>query len=895
MMNTLKTLIEKLNTPCYRTLEKSAAICVERGHFNIEIEHWVLAILKEENAFFKKILVYYHCDVEKIIADINASLEELKIGNDRSPALSDRVIELINKSWLLASLSLNQSKINSGMLLLTFATKYPLRQLCLSLSKEFEKIDIEQASSVLDKLLADDSEENVRQEESQGTTGDVGSSHRGKEALNQFCINLNAQATQGKIDPAIGREDEINQVIDILSRRRQNNAILTGEPGVGKTAIVEGLALRIVNGDVPERFKKTIIYTLDFGLLQAGAGVKGEFENRLKNIVKEIKASQYPVILFIDEAHTIIGAGASPGQSDAANLLKPALARGELSCIAATTWKEYKLYFEKDAALSRRFQVVKVEEPSAKVTVQMLRSLSENFEQHHRVSIMDSAIQSAALLSHRYISGRHLPDKAVSVLDTACARVAGQQTAKPSALEKLEKSLYQLKLERARLLKEHQHFALHAESLKCLDQQIIDIEKQLKLLESRWRQEIDAVNEMITLRENLSKEAHDNPIKPIKSAGTIHSEMDKLVKKLALLQGDSPLVSPFVDHHAVSQVIADWTGIPVGKMANDDITRMLFLSDLLKERVVGQEEALKEIAAHLRIANAKLSNPNKPRGVFLFVGPSGVGKTETALALAEQLYHHEDRLTVINMSEFKEEHKISMLLGSPPGYVGYGEGGVLTEAVRRQPYSIILLDEMEKAHRGVQEMFYQIFDKGVVKDGQGRDINFKNTIIIMTSNACGHLISHELVSSNQLHDALSQYFKPAFLGRVQVIPYYSLGESILSEIVSLKLKRIQSRLQEEHKMQLIYLDHVVKKILSACHQQNIGARQIDNIINQSILPQLSQVVLNAVLEKNNEKSSKQDKKTFSEETVTLYLGLDQSGHFEVRKKRQGHRQALKHK
>lgn len=873
-MSTIKTLIGKLNSSCYESLERAASIAVARTHFNIELEHWLLAFLEDDQTTLFAVLSDAGCKVDQLIKDINSSLELLKIGNDRSPAISDRVVDVVNEAWLISSLDENEQNINSGAILSAMLQKHTLNQLCLAISAEFKKISPDEIRESVRKAHQEKQDGLGIAEQKTKNTKNIKTT-----ALDQFTINLNEQARLGKIDAAVGREDEICQIIDILSRRRQNNAILTGEPGVGKTAIVEGLALRIVSQDVPEHLKQVVIHTLDLGLLQAGAGVKGEFENRLKKLIDEVKSVTYPIILFIDEAHMMIGAGASAGQGDAANLLKPALARGELRCIAATTWSEYKLYFEKDAALTRRFQVVKVEEPNVESAIYMLRSLVPGLEKHHKIKILDSALQAATLLSQRYISGRHLPDKSISVLDTACARTSSQQTTKPAKLEKLEKLISHQNIELTALKKEGVRGEDHKDRIKKLQKELFRNKKELKALSERWKTEQTLAKQIAEVaiklelcdQVNTKKKTKSNPNK------TLQKSLENLMRQLKIVQCDDPLIRPYVDHDAVAKVIADWTGIPVGRMQNNEIARMMELEQSLSSRIVGQNHALNTIALKMRTSSAKLSDPDKPIGVFLFVGPSGVGKTETALALAEQVYGSEKNISIINMSEFKEEHKISMLVGSPPGYVGYGEGGILTEAVRRNPYSIILLDEMEKAHSGVQELFYQVFDKGSLRDGQGRDISFKNCVIIMTSNVCSESIVqlceesdkkiNSEVISNSIQDELTKHFKSAFLGRVNVVPYIALSDPILSDIIQLKLARVQSRLLAEHKVKLNFDNQVIGNILSQCQQAALGARQADNIITKDILPALSSEILSNIVEKKTMK--------------TMRVGVDKKGEYVV--------------
>ncbi len=708
------------------------------------------------------------------------------------------------------------------------------------------------------------------------------------------------RAKKNQIDPVLGRDGEIRQIIDILTRRRQNNPILTGEAGVGKTAVVEGFALRIATGDVPPSLRDVSLHTLDLGLLQAGAGVKGEFENRLKSVMDEVKASAKPIILFIDEAHTLIGAGGSAGQGDAANLLKPALARGELRTVAATTWAEYKKYFEKDAALARRFQVVKVEEPAEAVAIEMIRGLTGTLEKHHRVRILDEAIVDAVKLSSRYISGRQLPDKAVSLIDTTCARIGISQSASPPALEDAQRRIEQLKVAHGILEREMATGALHGERLTEIAAELATTEKELSDLQTRWDQEkvlvshIDELANLLEAKDNApadssstvppSKTGEQNTppdatgakttagnSKDVQTAGaqtkadqqappalqtlSAAQRAEKLkeyqakTKELLTLQGEQPLVHPCVDCQAIAETVAAWTGIPVGRMVANEINTVLKLDQLMGQRIVGQSHALDRIAQSIRTSRAQLSDPRAPIGVFLLAGTSGVGKTETAIALAELLYGGEQNMTTINMSEFKEEHKVSLLMGSPPGYVGYGEGGVLTEAVRRKPYSVILLDEMEKAHPGVQDIFYQVFDKGNMKDGEGRDIDFKNTVILMTTNAGTDLIK-SICSDPEtspgpdafleaVFPELLKTFKPAFLGRTTVIPFYPLNDDVLKSIVGLKLGKIAKRISDHYGAELVYEPSLIETIAQRCTEVDTGARNIDHILTRSLLPELS--------------------------------------------------------
>jgi type VI secretion system protein VasG len=680
--------------------------------------------------------------------------------------------------------------------------------------------------------------------------------------LDQYTVNLTERARQAKIDPVLGRDREIRQMIDILTRRRQNNPILTGEAGVGKTAVVEGLALRIAQGDVPPPLRNVALHLLDLGLLQAGASVKGEFENRLKSVIDEVKRSPHPIILFIDEAHTMIGAGGAAGQSDAANLLKPALARGELRTVAATTWSEYKKYFEKDAALARRFQVVKVDEPTEVQAIGMLRGLSEMMEHHHNVRILDEAVVEAVQLSHRYLSGRQLPDKAVSVLDTACARVAIGQTAVPAPIEDLRRKIAGMTAEIRVLKRESATGSDHSQRIAALETEKANSEAERVALEQRWEAELALVKRIRELRSRLEEgaEVTASHEATASSAGLPPDERERLQQELASLnaeldqlQGETPLVQIVVDGQTVGEVISAWTGIPLGKMVKDEINTVLSLKPLLEERVIGQSHALEAIARRIRTARANLEDPGKPKGVFLLVGPSGVGKTETALALADILYGGERNIIIINMSEYQEAHTVSGLKGSPPGYVGYGEGGVLTEAARRKPYSVVLLDEVEKAHPDVLELFFQVFDKGVMDDAEGREIDFKNTVIILTSNVGTETIMRysrdaEAVPdtaqlAESLRPELQRVFKPAFLGRLAVIPYYPISDAIMRQMTELKLSKIKRRIEENHRAEFVYDNALVNAVASRCTEVDSGARNVDHILTGTLLPEISETVL----------------------------------------------------
>jgi type VI secretion system protein VasG len=859
----LRSLIGKLNDHSRKTLEASIGLCLTRTNYNVEVEHWLLKLVEPADTDMAMLLRYFGVDVSRLTRDLTRVIDGLKTGNARSPALSQSTVDLAREAWLLASVDFQSAQTRSGHLLLALICDEALNRLAMSASAEFEKISAESLRKDFFDVVA-------KSVESQAATAASAAPADGRAALgpsktpalDQFTIDLTARARQGEIDPVLGRDAEVRQVVDILTRRRQNNPILTGEAGVGKTAVVEGFAQRIVAGDVPPPLRNVALRTLDLGLLQAGAGVKGEFENRLKSVIEEVKKSPQPIILFIDEAHTMIGAGGQAGQGDAANLLKPALARGELRTIAATTWAEYKKYFERDAALARRFQVVKIEEPSEATAIHMMRGLIETLEAHHKVRILDEAIDACVRLSHRFISGRQLPDKSVSLLDTACARVAISHSATPPAFEDCRRTIDQLAVTIGILKRETTAGADHRERLEQLTAEKSAAEAKAAEIEARWKEESQLVSDVRRLREQLasgtiepaaggSPESGAAPPRPIspEERERLSAELQSLTDRLRSLQGEQPLVQVCVDAQAVAEVVSGWTGIPTGRMVTNEIQTVLALKQRMEERIIGQSHALEAIAQRVRTARANLTDPRRPIGVFLLVGTSGVGKTETALTLAELLYGGEQNMTVINMSEFKEEHKVSLLMGSPPGYVGYGEGGVLTEAVRRRPYSVVLLDEMEKAHPGVQDIFYQVFDKGTLRDGEGRDIDFKNTVILMTSNAGTETISKLCADPDTTPDApalaealrpeLLKTFKPAFLGRVTLVPYFPLSDDVMRSIVELQLGRIRRRIKENYKAEFLYAPEIVNSIVERCREVESGARNVDHILTRTMLPELS--------------------------------------------------------
>ena len=894
----LKSLIAKLDDTCRRALEAAAGLCLSRTNYNVEVEHWLVRLIEgEADNDLNKLLRYYEVDADRVKSQLNRSIDGLKTGNSRPPSLSPMIVDAARSAWLLASVEFNQGAVRSGHLLLALLSQPSLSRMVREVVPDLGQIDADRLKAELADIVRGSVEDQ------QGTSAPGPASATGSSsgmpsksvALDQFTIDLTERARQGDIDPVLGRDTEIRQVIDILTRRRQNNPILTGEAGVGKTAVVEGFALRVAAGDVPPSIETIAIRTLDLGLLQAGAGVKGEFENRLKSVIEEVKASPKPIVLFIDEAHTLIGAGGSAGQGDAANLLKPALARGELRTIAATTWAEYKKYFERDAALTRRFQVVKVDEPEEKVAVEMMRGLVGTLEGHHGVRILNEAVVDAVKLSSRYITGRQLPDKSVSLLDTTCARIGLSQSATPPALEDCQRRIEQLDVALDILGREQEAGADHGEEIASLGEARGAAEAEREHLEARWIEERELVQQVRGLRQRLETGIEADDDRPDDSEGNssndvtsetanndskrqadgepsegddqpagtdelpvamtpeeraaLREELKESESRLRALQGEEPLVHPYVTSQAVAETVAAWTGIPVGRMVSDEIHTVLRLKELMEESVVGQSHALDRIAQSIRTSRANLSDPRTPIGVFLLAGTSGVGKTETAITLAELLYGGEQNMTVINMSEFKEEHKVSLLMGSPPGYVGYGEGGVLTESVRRKPYSVVLLDEMEKAHPGVQDVFYQVFDKGTMKDGEGRDIDFKNTVIIMTTNAGTDYIKsicndpetmpEPNVLAQGVFDELLKSFKPAFLGRLAIIPYYPLSEDVMKRIVELKLGKVARRVHEHYRAAFTYSPDLVATIVDRCTEVDTGARNVDHILTRTLLPEMS--------------------------------------------------------
>ncbi|HEX8499170.1 MAG TPA: type VI secretion system ATPase TssH [Pyrinomonadaceae bacterium] len=879
----LKLLVGKLNTTSRDALVAAVNLCALRENYEVELQHFLLKLAETEATDFSRILTHYGVNRERLSRDLTRELERLKRGNTANPALSPRLPALVREAWDFASVDYGAEKVRTGHLMVGLLSNETLARLARDLSAEFGNIQLDSLRKELPRLTADTAEgrearRDAGPSEGAGEPGDeaTGGAVAGG-ALEQYTIDLTARAHAGHIDPVLGRDFEVRQIIDILMRRRQNNPILTGEAGVGKTAVVEGFALRVAGGDVPEPLRNVSVRTLDLGLLQAGAGVKGEFENRLKSVIEEVKTSARPIILFIDEAHAMIGAGGQAGQSDAANLLKPALARGELRTIAATTWAEYKKYFEKDAALARRFQVIKVEEPTEEQAVVMMRGLTTMLEGHHRVRILDEAVTDAVKLSQRYISGRQLPDKAVSVLDTASARVAIGQVATPPAVEDAQRRLEQLAVEIDALTREAATGGDYSARLEELTAARSAEEERLSRLNAQWERERELVARLRAVRAEL--EARIEPgapgvpasaeARPAADAGAqgeavapdadaLRAELGRLNGELREVQGETPLMQPHVNSQTIAEVISGWTGIPVGRMLTDEVNAILSLRERLGQRVVGQAQALEAISRRIRTARASLTDPRRPVGVFLLVGPSGVGKTETALALAETLYGGERSLITINMSEYQESHTVSGLKGSPPGYVGYGEGGVLTEAVRRRPYSVVLLDEAEKAHPDVMELFYQVFDKGVLEDGEGREIDFKNTVILLTANTGAAAITKLSADPDTRPEAdalaaalrpeLLEVFKPALLGRMVVVPYYPITDDVMREIIRLQLGRVGQRIAQNHRAAFSYEDAVVDAIADRCKEVESGARNVDHVLTGSLLPELSAEFLALVAE-----------------------------------------------
>ena len=921
----LKSLIGKLNDSTRGALEAAAGLCLARTHYDIEVEHYLSKLLDSTDNDVAAIFKHFEIDTSRFSGELARALDKLKTGNARTPTLSPSLMRMLIEAWTLGSIDYNAGNVRTGFTILALATNDELVRIMRDVSREFQKIQADVLRKDFAAIVGNSSEEAqaaVAAAAAAVPGAPAGAPRPGGKTpnLDQFTINLTEKAKTGKIDPVLGRDLEIRQVVDILMRRRQNNPILTGEAGVGKTAVVEGFAIRVADGDVPPPLRNVVIRTLDLALLQAGAGIKGEFENRLKGLIEEVKASPIPIILFIDEAHTMIGAGGQAGQGDAANLLKPALARGELRTIAATTWSEYKKYFEKDPALARRFQVVKVEEPIETQCMTMLRGIVPSLEKHHKVRILDEGLNAAVHLSHRYLAGRQLPDKAVSILDTACARLALGQSATPPAIEDSVRQIDDLAVQKRILERESIVGTDHRERLQEISTKSAEVESRLAGLRSRFEKESGLVTTIRDLRAQLESAASQNgnavaaraeipgvatdagatgptpaassaaasapsatataveeAAKPVDVAA-VRAQLAEAESDLAALQGETPMIRVAVDAQIVGEVISAWTGIPVGKMMKDEISTVLSLPTFLGQRVIGQLHALEIISQRISTSRARLDDPNKPIGVFMLVGPSGVGKTETALALSDLLYGGERNLITINMSEFQESHTVSTLKGSPPGYVGYGEGGVLTEAVRRRPYSVVLLDEVEKAHPDVLELFYQVFDKGHMEDGEGREIDFKNTIIILTTNAGTDTMAKLCADPETmpgpegllkaLKPELNKIFKPAFLGRMVLIPYLPIRDENLKQIIRLKLGKIQRRMQENHKIEMTFDGALVNEVANRCTEVESGARNVDNILTNTLLPDISRQLLGRM--------------AANEPMQRIHVGIGTDGAFEYR-------------
>lgn len=869
----------KLNRICYKALEGAMVFCKLRGNPYLELVHWLSQLLQLQDSDLQRILKRYDLDASRVAKDVTDALELLPRGSTSISDISSHVQETVKQGWVYGTLLFGEAGVRSGHLIVGILKERDLQNQLLRISKEFEKIKVENLTDEFSKIVSGSPEDGLAATDGfqSGVTpgeasGAMAPAAMGKqEALKQFTVDLTEQARNGKIDPIVGRDEEIRQIIDILMRRRQNNPILTGEAGVGKTAVVEGFALKIVAGDVPPSLRDVSLRTLDVGLLQAGASMKGEFENRLRQVIEEVQSSPKPIILFIDEAHTLVGAGGAAGTGDAANLLKPALARGTLRTVAATTWAEYKKHIEKDPALTRRFQVVQVLEPSEEKAIGMMRGVVSVQEKHHQVLILDEALEAAVKLSHRYIPARQLPDKAVSLLDTACARVSISQHAVPAEVDDCRKRIFALETELEIIRREKAVGIDVAVREESAQEKLADEKLRLGELETRWNAEKELVGKILDLRAKLRAAGHavdetsaasDAATESVADAANdreaLLTELKALQTQLHTQQGESPLILPTVDHQAVAAVVQDWTGIPVGRMVKNEIETVLKLADNLEQRIIGQRHALDMIAKRIQTSRAGLDNPNKPIGVFMLAGTSGVGKTETALALAEALYGGEQNVITINMSEYQEAHTVSTLKGAPPGYVGYGEGGVLTEAVRRRPYSVVLLDEVEKAHPDVHEIFFQVFDKGWMEDGEGRVIDFKNTLILLTTNAGTDLISGlcsdpDLMPEPEgiakaLREPLLKVFPPALLGRLVVIPYYPLNDEMIGAIARLQLGRIKKRIAESHKVPFTYDDEVIKLIASRCTELESGGRMIDAILTNTVLPKISEEFLIRMVE-----------------------------------------------
>jgi type VI secretion system protein VasG len=847
----LETVTGKLNQVGYDTFMQALRHAKGAGNRNLELEHWLLKMLQMPGNDVALTVDHFKLDLAKLLTDLNVVVSGFAGNKTEMPGISENIIDALDRGWHYATLLFGETQIRTGHILSAVLKEPKLSRTLHGISKQFKLIDADLLTNEHRKIWLQSVEENMRPMDGSGlvapnTTGSASTGAKGTTALDRFAIDLTQRAASGEMDPIVGRDEEIRQIIDVLMRRRQNNPILTGEAGVGKTAVVEGFAQRIAAGDVPPPLKGNKLYALDIGLMQAGASMKGEFEQRLRSVIDQVQSSPIPIILFIDEAHTLIGAGGAAGTGDAANLLKPALARGTLKTIAATTWSEYRQHIEKDPALTRRFQPINIGEPEVGQCCDMMRGLLAPMEKHHKVHISDAALVAAVKLSGRYIPSRQLPDKAVSLLDTAAARVAVSQTSTPAAVEDARVLITARETELQSQERERDIGAADEERIAEVKTAIAEAKTRLETLEKEWAAEKAIVDDIMSARKEITDAGP--------GAAAARERLSGIVAKLESIEPEKRMIYPYVDEQSVASVVSDWTGIPVGRMVKDEVQTILNLADILNKRVVGQDHGLRMIAKRIETNRAKLDNPNKPIGVFMLAGPSGVGKTETALALAEALYGGEQNMITINMSEFQEAHTVSTLKGAPPGYVGYGEGGRLTEAVRRRPYSVVLLDEVEKAHPDVHEIFFQVFDKGVMEDGSGRRIDFKNTLIILTTNAGTDMIMHAAANGAERPDAeklatdmkpdLLQVFPPALLGRIVTIPYYPLSGDMLGGIVRLQLNRIGKRIADNHDAKFVYDDAVVEKIVSMCNDPDSGGRMVDNIVTNTLLPALSRKILN---------------------------------------------------
>ena len=895
------SLFGKLNEVAYKGIESATVFCKMRGNPYVELVHWLNQILQLQDSDLHRIIKQFNLEPSRLAKDFTAALDKLPRGSTSISDLSSHVEEAVERGWVYATLMFGESQVRSGHLIVGIMKTPGLRNALPAISREFDKVKVDTLTEKFNEVVSGSPEDMMSASDGfqvgggaapGEASGAIPPAQMGKqEALQQFSVDLTEKARKGELDPIVGRDGEIRQIVDILMRRRQNNPILTGEAGVGKTAVVEGFALRIASGDVPPTLKDVTLRNLDIGLLQAGASMKGEFEQRLRQVIEEVQASPKPIILFIDEAHTLIGAGGAAGTGDAANLLKPALARGTLRTVAATTWAEYKKYFEKDPALTRRFQVVQVDEPGEEKAILMMRGMASTMEHHHRVQVLDEALEASVRLSHRYIPARQLPDKSVSLLDTACARVAVSQHAVPAEVDDARRRIEALQTELEIIEREKTVGVDIGEREESVNHKLEEENSHLKVLDQRWSSEKELVQQILDIRSQLRgqvgkvegteselEKAADTAAESVsvdtgtsaedaveqseeltpKQRQDLLETLQGLQEQLSELQGELPLILASVDGQAVASVVADWTGIPVGRMVKNEAEAVLKLGDTLNQRVIGQRHALDIIARRIQTSRARLDNPNKPIGVFMLCGPSGVGKTETGLALAESLYGGEQNVITINMSEFQEAHTVSTLKGAPPGYVGYGEGGILTEAVRRKPYSVVLLDEVEKAHPDVHEIFFQIFDKGWMEDAEGRYIDFKNTLILLTSNVGTDLIMNmckdpELMPepdgiSQALREPLLKVFPAALLGRLVVIPYYPLSDEVMQLIIKLQLGRIEKRIAENHNIPFSYDDEVINVIANRCGEVESGARVVDAILTNTVLPKISQEFLTRMME-----------------------------------------------